>query len=107
MIGISCKQFAQYGCILPYPSASTLVIQELNAIYVWKHPVFPELSSSAIGGKRNGFYIFLVFIGFYELMGVCFVFFGNSISQFVVQGFPDHIQVAVFAKYGWDKQPIV
>src|SRR3954467_6212407 len=80
------------------------MIQELYAIYIFKKALFYtcscwiEIEMLDIGSS-------LVF--FEQILGKLFILVGNSISQFIVHGFPNHVEVPVFAKDHWYKKPII
>ena len=104
VIGIGHEEFGEDSRILTGAAAASLMVQELDAIHIL------EGTLTVMGTRRREIYgrdVFALAPCVEQAVRVFLIFSGDSVAQFIVHGFADHIQVAVLAEYGGDEKPVV
>src|SRR5688572_10717400 len=99
MIGIGRQQRAQGGGVLAGAATAALVVQELDAVYIFKKPAL----AMTCWPKINCFHISALLIGHYYLLCKAVVFIRDRITQFLVQAVFDDIQVPVLTEDRWNE----
>src|SRR5688572_1221772 len=103
MVGIGSQQCAQGGGVLAGAAAAALVVQKLDAVYIFKKPAL----AMTCWPKINCFHISALLIGPYYLLCKAVVFIRDRIAKLLMQAVFDDVQVSVLAEHCWNKQPIV